>query len=510
MITLQLTLFERIMRKQVFRYASFAIVLLVAFAVRLYKIDSPLWLDEIFGYRLARLGVEAIIQNSWTDPHPPFYYLMQWVVSGFGYTQSEIGWRWIPLLSGVLAIAVTGIIVRDITDSFTTIIICLIAATLPTLVFYSQEARSFSFLILLASLSMWFIVTILRDPYVGRRLWTGWIITSLLGLFTGYAYLMVASIQLAFLGFYFYRRAVWWVATVIIIIGLLILLPFMASSLAGVASQHVGAKPLTFWRTVQTLFAGEPIRYGFSLSHTILPLAVIGLYIVAFIKTIRLGDNRLAYFLIQVALPMGMFFALSPLLSIRLPLSEAKQFVILIPACLVLIASGLAELRHRLGHRNGTLLVTAVCGAMIFLNAIGLQSYWTYPKSPEGLAIFGLRDKLQAGEAVVSLHYSLNYALGFYTSGIPIYLNPMQDGDSYRYRLITTEHIFDPLLISPSWIGTENIRASGKFWVLAHSASFREPIVSLISGCQILEQEKFSALNGSFEIMKVDCANDRE
>ena len=116
-----------IVRKYGFlRYTSFAIVLFVTFLARLYKIDSPLWLDEIYGYRLAQLGFEGIIQNSWTDPHPPLYYFMQWVVSGFGYSRSEIIWRLIPLLSGVLLVPMLGIIVEDITDSFTSIIICLI------------------------------------------------------------------------------------------------------------------------------------------------------------------------------------------------------------------------------------------------------------------------------------------------------------------------------------------------------------------------------------------------
>jgi hypothetical protein len=118
------------MKKQGFyRYAPLATILFVAFAIRLYKIGSPLWLDEIYGYRLAKLGFQAIIQNSWTDPHPPLYYLLQWVVSCFGSIKSEIGWRSIPFLSGVLTIAVIGVTVKDINDTFTSILVCLIAHT---------------------------------------------------------------------------------------------------------------------------------------------------------------------------------------------------------------------------------------------------------------------------------------------------------------------------------------------------------------------------------------------
>lgn len=87
-------------RQTLAKWTIFGIVLLIAFAIRVYKIDSPLWLDEIYGYRLAKLGFEAIIQSSWTDAHPPLYCLLQLIISGFGYIQTEIGWRWPSSLNG--------------------------------------------------------------------------------------------------------------------------------------------------------------------------------------------------------------------------------------------------------------------------------------------------------------------------------------------------------------------------------------------------------------------------
>ena len=224
----------------------------------------------------------------------------------------------------------------------------------------------------------------------------------------------------------------------------------------------------------------------------------MGLCIAASIRAIRLCDSRLVYFILQVTLPISAFFTLSPFFGIRLPPAEAKQFIVLLPVFLVLIASGIAELHHWLGYRNGSLLAITICGVMILLNTTGLQSYWSNPKSIEGLAVLGVNEKLQAGENIVSLHYSLNYALGFYTPDAPIYLNPKKDGNSYKYQLASSE-------IPNLWREAEDIRASGKFWILAHVNAYREPIASLISGCQIIDQETFSVRNGAFEIMKVEC-----
>jgi hypothetical protein len=489
-------------RKVVLRGGLFVIILIAALALRLYKIDTPLWLDEIYGYRLAKLGFTAIIQNSWTDPHPPLYYLIHWVVSGFGQVNSEIGWRWLPLLSGTLAIFVIGSLVREIVDYRTSIMVCVVAATSPSLIFYSQEARPFAFLLLLSSLSMWLTITIFRNPST-NKLWIAWTSITLVGLYSGYAYLMVAGIQIVFLGFYYYQSRVWRVSIILVSGGLFALLPFAASSLRRVALQHISSEPITFWRTLQTVFAGESLRYGVSLSHTVFPLLVVGLCVIAVIRAKKLQDYRLGYCIIQVTLPMGLFFALSPLLGIRLPLPEAKQFVILMPALFVLIASGFAELRS--WQRHGFFLALVIGGVMVLLNASGLQSYWSHYKSPEGFAVLRLRDNLQPGEGVVSLHYSLTYALGFYTANTPIYLNPKQDGATYWYQMTESEHVFDWFSREANEQGVEDIQARGRFWILAHSTLYRESMASLISGCRLVEQETFFALNNSFEITLVEC-----
>ena len=106
-------------------------VLFATLIIRLYKIDSPLWFDELYAYRLAKLGVGPIIQNSWTDPQPPLYYLLQWAAAGWINPPSELGWRWMSLVYGVLVVFSLSLIVGNVTDRFTSLSICLLVATLP-------------------------------------------------------------------------------------------------------------------------------------------------------------------------------------------------------------------------------------------------------------------------------------------------------------------------------------------------------------------------------------------
>lgn len=67
------------------------------------------------------------------------------------------------------------------------------------------------------------------------------------------------------------------------------------------------------------------------------------------------------------------------------------------PAFLARMAIGLVELRQRLGNWQGLIFSVIIGGMMLFLNIIGLQPYWAYPKSPKGLAVFRLRSFLQSG-----------------------------------------------------------------------------------------------------------------
>lgn len=494
----------RFLRYHIVPRLFFFTILLVSFGIRVYKIDSPLWSDEIFGYRLATLGLKEIIENSWNDQHPPMYYLIQWLIFNVGHSRSEITWRWLSLASGVLTICVIRNIARYMINWQMACVISCIAASLPSLVFYSQEARSYSILVFLASLSIWLTLSIMRNPTVGT-LWIAWVITSLVGLCTGYSYVMILSVQVVFLGVLYYRREIWWFAVAVVSGVILLISPFAIYSLKKYAVKSAHAEPLSLWRTLQTLFAGEPLRYGFSMAHTVVPSLVIGLCLIAAVRAIRLGDKRLMYVIVQVVLPIVGFVVLSWLVKLVVPVYQARQFLVLLPAFLLLMASGMAECRRWLTVRKWRVVTMCVLVGTVGLNGMGLKSYWMLPKSPEGNAVLRIRRDLREGESVVSLHYALSYALGFYTHGILVYHSPKKVGESYRYELSDSEGLAYMRSKSEHFVGTQEIKASGRFWVVAHLRVHREPIASLVDGCRILERESFVAMNAAFEVMKVEC-----
>ena len=490
-----------------YRFLILALLLFTALALRIYKIDSPLWLDEIYSYRLAKLGFVRIIQNSWTDPHPPLFYVLGWALSAGGKIRSEIGWRILPLLCGMLVIFIVWLTSAELSNYPISLIVCAVAASSPTLVFYSQEARALAALVFLSALSMWLTGKLLSDSSK-MKYWVLWIGVSLLGLYTGYVYLMIVGVQLVFLGYYNYRKAIWWVAVILISLCLLSLYSFVISSLAHFASRIKVVEPLTLWRALQMLLAGDPVRYGTTIAHQIFPAMQVGFIIASTIRAIKLHERKLVYFLVQGVLPISLFFAFSPLVGIRLPLFEARHFIVFLPALFALMSGGFMELNDLLKtHRNRAFAISFIAGGlMVCLNLLGLRSYWEIPKSLEGQAVLTLRKWMRSDESVVSFYHGVNYSLWFYLPGITVYFNPRGGANGYTYQQIDSTQIFEAPPFKGNEKSSQEIRANGRFWVLALSSEVeRTPILELTSDCRIIVKKLFSAPNGSFTLMKVRC-----
>lgn len=486
---------KKLLKPQICYLTGAFTVIGLTFFVRLYKITSPIWLDEIYTYHLTRDRLEGIIQNSWNDAHPPFYFIVQWYLSNAVQFRSEIVLRSLSLLSGVLFVLVMWFLLQKITDNLSAFVFGLVLAVSPTLVYFSQEARPVALVTLLSALSTLFVILMLNREAVAYQ-WAVWIVASLLGLYTGYAYIMILGVQLIFLGLKYYRRLVWWLSFLVIVLGLLALTPFAVTSLTKVASFHATSKPLTLWRTLQVLLAGEPLRYGYSLSHIIVPLIILSLIIFSFLRMSRILNRQVyLYIFIQATLPFLLYFGLiKPILNIRMPLGEAKQFTVLLPSLFALSAIGLNEVYSRTQTLNSQSLkfglAFAVGVVLIAGSVIGLQSYWKTSKSPEGEAVISLKKKSLPGERVVSLHHSVTYALYYYSPETEIYLLSDQNDNDAVYQLIKARKIFEKKNFPEQFVTIDQIRKNERFWIVSYSGMRKERLDDLLSGCNVTKEAR--------------------
>jgi 4-amino-4-deoxy-L-arabinose transferase-like glycosyltransferase len=118
-----------------------------------------------------------------TESTPPLYYVLAW-----GWTQvfglGEVGVRSLSALFGVALIPAAYAAARELAGRRAGLIAAGLAAVNAQLVFYAQEARAYSLLALLCTLSFWAFVAARRDA--GARSLVLWALASAAALVTHY------------------------------------------------------------------------------------------------------------------------------------------------------------------------------------------------------------------------------------------------------------------------------------------------------------------------------------
>ena len=176
------------------------VVLLTVAALGLrLLVTRGLWLDEATTWYQASLPSLGIMLDDirTTDVHPPLHHVISWfAVRAFG--DGELALRLPSIAAGVALVPALYATARELWDSRTGLIVASLATAAPILVWYSQEARMYSLLLLFGVLAAWAQARALRtgSPYAlvayGASA-AAVIYTQYFGVF------LVIALQLAFL-----------------------------------------------------------------------------------------------------------------------------------------------------------------------------------------------------------------------------------------------------------------------------------------------------------------------
>jgi uncharacterized membrane protein len=164
------------------------------------------WFDEAVTAGLMRLDVDDMVGTMLTtESTPPLYYVLArgWAaVFGAG----EVGLRLLSALLGTVTIAVAYAIGTTLASRRAGLVAAALTAVSPALVWYSQEARSYSLAVLLAALSLLFAARAVTGGSTRDIGW--WALASALALLTHYfAGFLVAAEAIWLLVAYPHRRA---------------------------------------------------------------------------------------------------------------------------------------------------------------------------------------------------------------------------------------------------------------------------------------------------------------
>jgi hypothetical protein len=231
------------------------LLILLAFFLRLHQLDAfSFWTDEGLtparaGYAISQiLRNEIVIQGFVSkDTHPPLYYLIIHLTSRL-FGVSDFAYRFPSVLFGVLLVPLLYQFGRRLERAEFGLLVALLVAVNPLQVYYSQEARMYTLLVLLGAAASYVLWRALSDPALtGRRLalYAGlYAVLAGLTVYTHYTAAFLIAIQALFWAWLLWRRGLKWV-----IIG-------------GVVVAALAAVPLIPY-TVPRLFTGTEANYTY-------------------------------------------------------------------------------------------------------------------------------------------------------------------------------------------------------------------------------------------------------
>ena len=388
-----------------------ALTLLGAF-LRFYRLGHQgFWFDEANTALLVHFSPGKMLGLiPQTESTPPLYYCVAWVWARiFGYGETAL--RSLSALCGVLMIPVAYLAGRKLISVRAGVIAAALTACSPLLIWYSQEARSYQLLALLAALSLLAFAHSLHRPT--RRSLAAWVVACALALATHYyAVLAVVPEAIWLLVAHRRRRSVQVAFGVVALCGIG-LIPLAVSQHGTGRSNWIAHAP--FGRRLGQIL--PQFAAGFDgPAHSVLePLAVAILVLSVILVVARSGADSRRGALIAAGLALAGLLLSLVLVAVGFDdLLTRNMLAIWTPAALF-VAGGLAAPRARV---VGLLLAVALCGIGV-VTAAGVAFHRKYERPDWRVVAAALGPRGHAGErAILVQHYRDLLPLSLYMRGL--------------------------------------------------------------------------------------------
>lgn len=160
-------------------YAGVAALCLLALILRLPGLTESLWYDELWSTRVQLGSVGDFLRSALVDVHPPLYGAMMLVWTRV-FGDSELVIRAFPMLAGLTTIALMPALGAQLTTRSAGWLSGALLALSPVHIWYSQEARAYAVIMLLAVLLVlqWHRV----DEGLSRRVRVFWFVVISIAL----------------------------------------------------------------------------------------------------------------------------------------------------------------------------------------------------------------------------------------------------------------------------------------------------------------------------------------
>ncbi|RME78262.1 MAG: hypothetical protein D6784_02655 [Chloroflexi bacterium] len=359
---------------------SIPLILALAAWLRFYRLaGQSLWSDEGNSAALAEHTFAEIARRTAFDIHPPLYYwlLKIWTAA---FSSTEAGLRSLSAVLGVGLVWLVWRLGRRMFGPRVGLLAAALAAVSPFQVYYSQEARMYILLTLLAAVAVYTAHRYFDTA--GPAFWplAGYAAAATAGLYTHYAFPLVPlTVNLAALGHVWQnpadlrRKAAGWLAAQAV--PAVLYLPWLPIAWRQVttwpAERAAVDLPAALHTTAATLLFGLswPWATGWGLTASLAALLLVSL------TGIRRGQNTRRDLLL-----VWLWLLLPVVLTLVIYSPAFLKFLLVAgPALALLLALSLVQLRRSLPGLPGLVFSAAALAALAGGSALALYHYYTNP-----------------------------------------------------------------------------------------------------------------------------------
>jgi hypothetical protein len=421
-----------------------------AFVLRVYRLGfQPLWWDEGWTVYFATADVPSMIARTAIDIHPPLYYLVLhfWtLVIGPG----PVSVRLFSVIAGVLSIPLLFVVGRRLFGWKAGLLAALVLAVAPFHVYYSQEARMYALVTLLALASTYLFLALLdgqRSRQATWMLWTGYVVVTSLAMYTQYYAAFVPAAQTLFLLIRIRQHKSLlprWIGAQMAL--LVVYIPWLLYAgpklVAYVGNKLVkeGDVPLALWTYLQRHLV------AFSVGHVSQPrsflswlaVLVVGLALLGAITSLagrRLpgqamwsGTEAVLFAGAYLVLPLFLGYVV----NLRYPFTSAgteRLFLFSAPVLYLLVAVGILWLQVRLRVASAMVFVL-----VLLVNTPSLFDYYSvarYAADDYRPVVEKVQALARPEDVIVAVHpWQIGYFRAYYSGELPLlYLTPKEPTD---------------------------------------------------------------------------------
>lgn len=343
------------------------LIFLIGISLRLYNVDRvSLWFDEAHGISRAQ-NLEIPIVDK--DAAPPLYILF---LRYWGRVSDTEFWLRLPSviigsISILMAYSIGKLLFTDKAGLFSAFLLSIS----PLHIYYSQEARMYSFMTLFTLLSVYFLIRLLRDKTISSSI--GYIVFNLLSMYTHYISIFIwVSENIFFL--VSYRKSekslkrLWFTNNLLIF---LLFLPW-AILLSLAVKRGIGTPSDCYWLpmwppdvSLKSLFMTiKNLSIGYNATRPVY-LAAAGIFLFLFIKGIfkMRKQKNLILSLLCFFVPIATLFIISKIK----PFYVDRYFIASSLFYYFIVACGLESMNQK---------VWPILAVILILSVFSLKNYY--------------------------------------------------------------------------------------------------------------------------------------